>query len=129
MLTGTMSLTRISHSSETGFSCCAGSWEAVQQGWDGYVSVWAGAKAVTEAETKAPYPLLQPWNRLTGRLKCATARFSCDHAAWLRQAESEGAYLQTLACCWKPPAALHGAPAWAPCTLAAFDACYPHSVS
>lgn len=58
-------------------SVCAGSWEAVQQGWDGHVSVWAGAAAVTPREAKPPYPLLQPWNHLTGRLRWWRAGSLC----------------------------------------------------
>ncbi len=41
----------------------------MRQGWDGHISVWAGAAAATPAEERPPYPLLQPWTRLTGRLK------------------------------------------------------------
>lgn len=57
-----------------------GSWEAIRQGWDGHITVWASA----DTDTKPPYPILQPWTRLTSRLRgkgaqlAASLRFRVD---------------------------------------------------
>jgi len=42
----------------------------VRHGWDGHVMVIAGAEGATPAERAIPYPLLQPWMKLSAMLRC-----------------------------------------------------------
>lgn len=54
------------------FPTAAEGWQTVRHGWDGHVMVIAGAEGATPAERAIPYPLLQPWMKLSAMLRCRT---------------------------------------------------------